>query len=132
MRLRQILKLGKLSLKYFKVMYLLYSGETLLIYGLYHKTEKAPIITLVGEKDNWDCIELDCIPEEKLDTYIVEKPIANPEYIQVTGYRQIHDREPILFIYLEGNSIKARLADGRTIDYSLSILDIEHMNIWGK
>lgn len=128
MRLKQILKLGKLSLKYFRIMYLLYSGKTLLVDGLYYEFGKTPIIRVEGKLDS-DCMELDCVPEERFDTYVIEKPINNPEYIHVEGYQNVYTRE-ILYIYLERNSIKAKLCDGRTFDYSLSILDIERMEAW--
>lgn len=130
MGLKQIFKLGKLTLKYFKIMYQLYSGKILFVDNLYYEFGKIPIIR-IEDKLNSDRMELDCISEEGFDTYVIEKPISNPEYIHVGAYKKAHTEE-ILFIYLECDSIKARLCDGRVFDYSLSILDIERMKVWAS
>ena len=130
MRLKQIFKLGKLTLKYFKIMYQLYSGKILFVDNLYYEFGKIPIIR-IEDKLNSDRMELDCISEEGFETYVIEKPISNPEYIHVGGYKNPHIEE-ILFIYLDCDSIKARLCEGRVFDYSLSILDIERMKVWAS
>ena len=130
MGLKQIFKLGKLTLKYFKIVYQLYSGKILFVDNLYYEFGKIPIIR-IEDKLNSDRMELDCISEEGFDTYVIEKPINNPEYIHVGGYKTAPTGE-ILFIYLEEDSIKARLCDGRVFDYSLSILDIERMKVWAS
>lgn len=107
---------------------LLSQGKNLKVEGLSYVYRKAPTIKLTGENGVEDHFELSCVSDETFERYLPEKYIDNLTEVAVVGY-EAGETVPIEYIYAnpQMNKLFAHLSNGHNVDYSLSILDINHI-----
>lgn len=116
-------------MKHDQIIALLKEGKKLKVEGLNYAYRDIPIIKVVGENGESDCIKLECISDLSYDIYLVEKNIPLLESITLEKYIK-GNSIPISYIFSHSYSnqlIKAHLINGEEVDYTLSIFDLEHI-----
>lgn len=107
---------------------MLSQGKKLKVRGLNYLYGKVPTIKLTGENGVEDRFELDCISKGTFDQYLPEKFIDSVAEVAIVSYG-VGESVPIEYIYAnpQMNRLFAHLSNGHEVDYSLSILDINHI-----
>lgn len=94
--------------------------------GIRYKPKKVPVVQVTDIQGRFEFFDLDCIPEEKTESYIPEEFIGEVAGVNVVGYKG-EDSQSIDYIRaIDGDisHIEAHLSIGQDVPFSLEVKDL--------